>query len=69
MTSTEIRQRPPKQKVPAGKLIPRTAYAQQKGISPRTLDRWVEQGIVEPPIDINGRKYFGDSSETEETRS
>jgi hypothetical protein len=31
--------------------------AERHGVSTRTLDRWVEQGIIDPPEYINGRKY------------
>jgi hypothetical protein len=31
--------------------------AQQHGVSTRTLDRWVSDGVVDPPEYINGRKY------------
>jgi hypothetical protein len=38
----------------------RTAWpqlARQHGVSTRTLDRWGENGIIDPPEYINGRKY------------
>jgi hypothetical protein len=31
--------------------------AARLGVSTRTLDRWVTQGIIAPPEKINGRKY------------
>lgn len=31
--------------------------ATQHGVSTRTLDRWVEDNIIDPPEYINGRKY------------
>lgn len=46
--------------IPQGELIPATPYAQKKGVSPKTLDRWVEQGLIDPPVRINGRKYYRD---------
>jgi hypothetical protein len=38
------------------------AKAKRHGVSTRTLDRWVEQRIIEPPEYIRGRKY-GDADE------
>jgi predicted site-specific integrase-resolvase len=31
--------------------------AKVRGVSTRTLDRWVKAGIIRPPIRINQRKY------------
>jgi predicted site-specific integrase-resolvase len=47
----------PDQKVPSGPLTPWPAYAKQKGVDPKTLDRWAKQGLIDPPVVINGRKY------------
>lgn len=33
-------------------------YAERRGVSTRTLDRWVEDGILPEPERINGRKYL-----------
>ena len=33
-------------------------HAERRGVSVKTLDRWVEQGILPPPVRINNRKYF-----------
>jgi MerR HTH family regulatory protein len=33
------------------------AKAKRHGVSTRTLDRWVERGIIDPPQKIRGRKY------------
>jgi hypothetical protein len=30
----------------------------QKPITIRTLDRWVERGVVPAPLKINGRNYY-----------
>ena len=38
------------------------AKAKRHGVSTRTRDRWVEDGIIAPPKKINGRKY-GDAHE------
>ena len=52
--------------IPQGELIPATPYAQKKGVSPKTLDRWVEPGLIDPPVRINGRKYYRDRAEAQE---
>jgi len=36
--------------------------AERHGVSTRTLDRWVVDGIISAPVYINGRK-FGDADE------
>ena len=36
---------------------PWRTYAEKKGVSTKTLDRWVEAGILQPPKIIRGRKY------------
>jgi len=33
-------------------------YAERRGVSTRTLDRWVAAGILPEPDRINGRKYI-----------
>jgi len=33
------------------------AKAKRHGVSTRTLDRWVDKGIISPPAKIRGRKY------------
>jgi hypothetical protein len=40
------------------KRVAWNAYAAQRGISPRTLDRWAAAGIVPKPEYINRRKYI-----------
>jgi hypothetical protein len=32
--------------------------AQRCGVSVRTVKRWVAVGILDPPIQVNGRDYF-----------
>jgi DNA-binding transcriptional MerR regulator len=49
--------------IPQGELIPATPYAQKKGVSPKTLDRWVKQKLIDPPVRINGRKYYRDCTD------
>jgi len=39
------------------------AYAEQRGVSTRTLDRWVVTGRLPPPEYINGRKYIDPDTE------
>jgi len=38
------------------------AKAKRYGVTLRTLDRWVEKGLISPPEKIRGRKY-GDPDE------
>jgi len=38
-------------------------YAERRGVSTRTLDRWVEDGILPEPERINGRKYLPSDTE------
>jgi hypothetical protein len=38
-------------------------YAQRRGVSTRTLDRWVVDGILPAPDYINGRKYIDPDTE------
>jgi len=33
------------------------AKAKRHGVSTRTLDRWVVNGVIDPPEYIRGRKY------------
>jgi DNA-binding transcriptional MerR regulator len=33
-------------------------YAERHDVSTRTLDRWVEDDILQQPVRINGRKYL-----------
>jgi DNA-binding transcriptional MerR regulator len=45
------------------KREPWRKYAERRGVSTRTLDRWVEDGILDPPEKINGRKYTSPDAE------
>jgi predicted site-specific integrase-resolvase len=38
-------------------------YAKRRGVSTKTLDRWVSAGRLDPPERINGRKYASVSTE------
>ncbi len=39
------------------RFIPHAAAARIRGVSTRTLDRWIKAGIVAQPSIINKRKY------------
>jgi DNA-binding transcriptional MerR regulator len=47
----------PRQKLPHGQK------AVQLGVSTRTLDRWIADGILPPPDRVNGRKYHDIAAE------
>jgi predicted site-specific integrase-resolvase len=54
---------PPDQERPTtGAMLPATKKADQLGVCTRTLDRWVESGILSQPVRINGRKYWPDNT-------
>jgi predicted site-specific integrase-resolvase len=38
-------------------------YAERHDVSTRTLDRWVEDGILREPVRIRGRKYIPSNTE------
>jgi hypothetical protein len=35
-----------------------SVFAERLGVSPRTVDRWIEQGILPQPDYVRGRKYW-----------
>lgn len=37
---------------------PKRRFAERWGVSPKTIDRWVQNGLLEEPEVINGRDYF-----------
>ena len=37
---------------------PKRRFAERWGVSTRTIDRWVQNGLLEEPEVINGRAYF-----------
>jgi predicted site-specific integrase-resolvase len=39
-------------------LTPFRKFAERKGVSTKTLERWTAAGILPEPIRIRGRKYF-----------
>lgn len=40
-----------------------TKKAEQQGVSTRTLDRWVKDGVIDPPERVNRRKYYAENSQ------
>lgn len=38
-------------------IVPHSKAARIRGISARTLDRWIASGLLPRPEKINGRKY------------
>lgn len=42
--------------------LPHGRKAEQLGVSTRTLDRWIEDGVIAPPDYVNGRKYHDEDS-------
>jgi len=48
---------PRKQRKRGKRRKPWPQLAAQHGVSTRTLDRWVDGGVINPPEYINGRKY------------
>ena len=45
------------EEAPSPQLKPHRQKAEELGVSPRTLDRWIASGIMPQPDYINGRKY------------
>jgi predicted site-specific integrase-resolvase len=44
--------------MPGGRRrISHSAAAALRGVNPKTLDRWVEAGLIPPPEIVNRRKY------------
>ena len=43
---------------PSIRLEPKRRTAERFGVCTKTLDRWVERGILAPPKRVNGRDYF-----------
>jgi hypothetical protein len=42
-------------------------YAERHSVSTRTLDRWVEDEILQQPVRIRGRKYLPSDAEPRST--
>jgi predicted DNA-binding transcriptional regulator AlpA len=45
------------------RLVPHRRYAERHGVSTKTIDRWVADGILPEPTRINARKYFEEGTE------
>jgi hypothetical protein len=45
------------------KLEPFGRWCAHRGVTVRTGDRWVKDGVVEPPVRINNRKYMTEGTE------
>jgi hypothetical protein len=63
MTITDTTTTPSRAKKRAKRLGTWAKKAAGHGVSTRTLDRWAEDGRINKPTYINGRK-FGDLDET-----
>ena len=48
---------------PAGLLVSARRLAERYERSTRTIDRWVEVGVLPPPIYIRGRKFWPEGTE------
>ena len=48
-------------------LMRQSKKARQLGVCPSTLKGWVEKGILEPPLVINGRSYHSPSTRPKTT--
>jgi hypothetical protein len=62
-TTTENRSSPNPSKRRKKRRIAWRKYAERKGVSTRTLDRWALRGIIPRPDRINGRKYLPEDTE------
>jgi hypothetical protein len=54
--SRQIRE--PAAERPAAALDPTRVVAERHKVCIRTIERWVEAGILPPPLRINGRKFW-----------
>ena len=48
--------------------ITHTLKALQQGVSTRTLDRWVAEGVIDPPERVRRRKYYPEDSQPRRDR-
>ena len=46
---------------PRGGLVPQAEKAKRHGVSSKTIDNWVAEGILPEPRRIKGRKYHDDT--------
>jgi DNA-binding transcriptional MerR regulator len=44
------------------KFHPTRTLCQRYDVVPRTIDRWIDSGILPPPIWIGGRRYWSSSA-------
>jgi DNA-binding transcriptional MerR regulator len=40
------------------RMLPTRSVCERYNISDRTVDRWLESGILPPPVRINGLRYW-----------
>jgi predicted DNA-binding transcriptional regulator AlpA len=40
------------------KLLPTRDLIARYGVTDRTIDRWLSQGVLPPPVRINRRRYW-----------
>ena len=52
----------------AKRKLSHSKKAEQQGVSPRTLDRWVADRIIDPPEYVNGRKYYDEDTQPRRDR-
>jgi predicted site-specific integrase-resolvase len=48
--------------------LPYARYAERKGVTTKTLDRWVAKGILPPPKRVNNRKYLDENIQPRQDR-
>jgi hypothetical protein len=61
--STLVQWGPPPATKTTKRKLTHSQKAKQQGVSGRTLDRWIQVGIIEAPIRVNGRKYHNEDSQ------
>jgi hypothetical protein len=61
--TTDQAARKPKRRTKVKQWLTKRQTAAKHGVSPRTIDRWVELGILEPPRKVRQRCYFDGDAE------
>ena len=61
-TTIDITDAPPQRKKRVKQLESHRAFAERLGVSTRTIDRWIRDGLLPRPIRINKRKYWNPST-------
>jgi predicted site-specific integrase-resolvase len=51
------------------KLLPTRSLCARYDVASRTVDRWIQAGILPPPVVINHRRYWRESELEENERS